>query len=81
MAYLSSKGVAADRLDSTGCGQAVPVADNATEDGKQQNRRVELVILRRRRQVEPCQVYKPREHRRRDRDRGGADAAAPTATP
>ncbi len=41
--YLVSKGVAAERLSSTGLGQTKPVADNATELGRAQNRRVELV--------------------------------------
>jgi len=74
MAYLVGKGVAQERLESTGCGQDVPVADNANDDGRQQNRRVEFVILRKRRKAEPCQVYKPRERRNQ-----GAEAAAPAA--
>jgi outer membrane protein OmpA-like peptidoglycan-associated protein len=76
MAYLVTKGVAQERLESTGCGQDVPVADNANDDGRQQNRRVEFVILRKRRVAEPCQVYKPRERRNR-----GEAAAAPAPTP
>ncbi|HEY4178983.1 MAG TPA: OmpA family protein [Kofleriaceae bacterium] len=61
-AYLVSKGVAEDRLESTGCGQGTPVADNATDDGKQQNRRVEFVIMRHKHPREACQLYKPGEH-------------------
>jgi OmpA-OmpF porin, OOP family len=41
--YLTAKGVAAGRLTTVGFGQTKPVADNATELGRAQNRRVELV--------------------------------------
>jgi len=41
--YLISKGVSTSRLTSVGFGQSRPVADNATELGRAQNRRVELV--------------------------------------
>lgn len=41
--YLTGKGVAAGRLTTAGYGQVKPVADNATELGRAQNRRVELV--------------------------------------
>ncbi len=36
-------GVAADRLDSFGCGLYAPIASNGSEDGRAKNRRVELV--------------------------------------
>lgn len=42
--YLIAKGVAAERLISVGCGQDRPVASNATEEGKAQNRRVQYQI-------------------------------------
>ena len=42
---ISTFGVAADRLAATGFGDARPVASNATEDGRAQNRRVELVKI------------------------------------
>jgi OOP family OmpA-OmpF porin len=40
--YLSMKGVT-NRLSAHGYGEDMPIADNSTEEGKQQNRRVELV--------------------------------------
>src|SRR6476661_1095155 len=43
VATLTAQGVAANRLKSAGCGQTKPLADNATEEGKAKNRRVELV--------------------------------------
>jgi outer membrane protein OmpA-like peptidoglycan-associated protein len=40
---VQSFGIDAGRLETTGLGESTPVADNATPEGKQQNRRVELV--------------------------------------
>lgn len=42
--YLVSQGVARNRLTSTGFGSKVPVADNKTEAGRVQNRRVEFDV-------------------------------------
>src|SRR3569623_141283 len=44
--YLISKGIAADRLTAKGYGESQPVADNATDEGRFKNRRVELIELR-----------------------------------
>ncbi len=40
---VSTYGVDASRLETEGYGEGKPVADNGTPEGKQQNRRVELV--------------------------------------
>jgi outer membrane protein OmpA-like peptidoglycan-associated protein len=43
--WLVAHGIEAERLQAAGFGDARPVADNATEDGRTRNRRVELVRL------------------------------------
>jgi outer membrane protein OmpA-like peptidoglycan-associated protein len=40
VAWLTSNGIHASRLQAAGKGETVPVGDNATEAGRQQNRRV-----------------------------------------
>jgi outer membrane protein OmpA-like peptidoglycan-associated protein len=42
--YLQSHGVNGQRIVTFGAGEARPIASNATPDGKQQNRRVELKL-------------------------------------
>jgi outer membrane protein OmpA-like peptidoglycan-associated protein len=41
---VAEYGIAADRLGAEGIGESNPVADNSTPEGRQQNRRVELVV-------------------------------------
>ncbi|GHD65901.1 OmpA family protein [Jeongeupia chitinilytica] len=41
--YLIGKGVAPDALTAVGYGDSRPVADNGSEDGRRQNRRIEYV--------------------------------------
>ena len=42
--YLVSSGVSPDHVTATGLGKADPVADNNTADGRQLNRRVDLIV-------------------------------------
>lgn len=42
--YLAQSGVSRNRLYMTGYGQTQPVASNATEEGRAQNRRVEITL-------------------------------------
>ena len=43
--YLTTKGIAPTRLSTAGLGSTKPVADNATEDGRKKNRRIEFDVL------------------------------------
>ena len=43
--YLVNRGVAPERMEVVGYGESRPVADNETEQGRAQNRRVELHII------------------------------------
>lgn len=51
--YLESKGVEASRMGAIGVGEAKPVADNETEEGRELNRRVELRVTAGAAKVEP----------------------------
>lgn len=42
--YLVNQGIGADRLTATGKGKSSPVGDNSSATGRQQNRRVEVII-------------------------------------
>jgi len=43
--FLIDEGVAADRLTAEGLGETKPIADNKTEEGRAENRRVEFHIV------------------------------------
>jgi outer membrane protein OmpA-like peptidoglycan-associated protein len=43
--YLVKRGVDAARIRVEGKGESMPVASNATDDGRAQNRRVELKVV------------------------------------
>ncbi len=44
--FLTSRGLPSDRMDAVGMGPSNPLADNATPEGRADNRRVEMAILR-----------------------------------
>lgn len=43
--YLATKGVDKDRMTAKGFGKSMPIADNSTDEGREQNRRVELKVI------------------------------------
>jgi len=49
-AYLTSKGIAANRVYTEGKGEKQPVADNKTKEGRAKNRRVEIEVIGTRKQ-------------------------------
>ena len=46
VAYLTQQGIAAARLSAEGKGETTPTADNATVEGRQQNRRVVIRVAK-----------------------------------
>ena len=46
MAFLAKQGIAEDRLEAVGHGPDRPIADNKTEGGRAENRRVEFHIIK-----------------------------------
>lgn len=45
-AYLVTQGVPADKVKTAGLGESQPLGDNATDEGRAQNRRVEIFVDR-----------------------------------
>jgi outer membrane protein OmpA-like peptidoglycan-associated protein len=45
VAYITSKGIAAERLSAQGFGATQPVDSNDSEEGRAKNRRTELKVL------------------------------------
>ena len=45
-AYIVNKGISGKRIATAGMGSATPIADNATEEGKAANRRVEVQVTK-----------------------------------
>ncbi len=43
--YLISKGMSGERFTTKGFGQEKPIADNATEEGRQRNRRIDFQVI------------------------------------
>ncbi|MFH1245602.1 MAG: OmpA family protein [Candidatus Omnitrophota bacterium] len=43
--YLVEKGISPEKISATGYGEFRPIAENMTEQGRQKNRRVEIVLL------------------------------------
>jgi outer membrane protein OmpA-like peptidoglycan-associated protein len=48
MAWLVARGIDEGRLSAVGYGETVPLGDNATDEGRTRNRRVEFRILEQR---------------------------------
>ncbi len=44
--YFITHGIAEDHLVAQGYGSSLPIADNATDEGRQRNRRTEIIIQR-----------------------------------
>ncbi|MDR1811981.1 MAG: OmpA family protein, partial [Candidatus Fibromonas sp.] len=45
VSYLATKGVKMNRMKAVGYGPSLPIADNATEEGRELNRRIEMIRI------------------------------------
>ncbi|KHM90210.1 cell envelope biogenesis protein OmpA, partial [Xanthomonas vesicatoria] len=43
--YLTAQGVQRERMETMGAGKRYPIADNSTDAGRAQNRRVEIRLI------------------------------------
>ena len=43
--FISKNDMAEKRLSAAGYADTLPVADNGTDDGRRQNRRIEIVVV------------------------------------
>lgn len=46
LAYVQAAGISAGRVSAVGYGEATPIADNDTEEGRARNRRIEFIVQR-----------------------------------
>lgn len=72
---LQGRGVSVEALKATGYGEADPIADNATEAGREANRRIEFVLL-----DQPQAAAAPADATPSDTPQSGADQS-PAGTP
>jgi len=42
--FFEAQGIPAEKMQAVGYGPTKPIADNATPEGRQKNRRVEIII-------------------------------------
>jgi outer membrane protein OmpA-like peptidoglycan-associated protein len=80
MKYLVEHGVPAERLTARGFGIDRPIADNATAEGREQNRRVEFNILEQDVTQRRVEVDKTGREKVLDEKTTSSSAANPTAS-
>lgn len=66
--YLIEKGIATNRLVAVGYGEKYPVAPNATPEGRQLNRRVEVKILKLTADKEGADVVTDADKKKKDKE-------------